>query len=123
MHINELSSVEVSDALPRECAACHALGQGQLAVSVIFKDDRPAQCAGVRGGALFCRRRLYGSTKEGCHDRNGQDLRPHRYAHPDPAQAAAGWAVISTIRWECLRSEEHTSELQSLLRLTYAVFC
>src|SRR3546814_1752786 len=28
------------------------------------------------------------------------------------------------IRWECAaRSEEHTSELQSLMRISYAVFC
>src|SRR3546814_5307332 len=26
-------------------------------------------------------------------------------------------------RWEVLRSEEHTSELQSLMRISYAVFC
>src|SRR3546814_5544784 len=26
-------------------------------------------------------------------------------------------------RGECLRSEEHTSELQSLMRISYAVFC
>src|SRR3546814_2841374 len=25
--------------------------------------------------------------------------------------------------YECLRSEEHTSELQSLMRISYAVFC
>src|SRR3546814_10154647 len=25
--------------------------------------------------------------------------------------------------WQCLRSEEHTSELQSLMRISYAVFC
>src|SRR3546814_1019599 len=25
--------------------------------------------------------------------------------------------------WRCLRSEEHTSELQSLMRISYAVFC
>src|SRR3546814_9988275 len=25
--------------------------------------------------------------------------------------------------WSCCRSEEHTSELQSLMRLSYAVFC
>src|SRR3546814_9632678 len=25
--------------------------------------------------------------------------------------------------WECARSEEHTSELQSLMRISYAVFC
>src|SRR3546814_4688362 len=25
--------------------------------------------------------------------------------------------------WSCARSEEHTSELQSLMRISYAVFC
>src|SRR3546814_7796089 len=28
-----------------------------------------------------------------------------------------------TMLWEPLRSEEHTSELQSLMRISYAVFC
>src|SRR3546814_2778626 len=28
---------------------------------------------------------------------------------------------VKTLRW--LRSEEHTSELQSLMRISYAVFC
>src|SRR3546814_3266848 len=30
---------------------------------------------------------------------------------------------IDNIAWECDRSEEHTSELQSLMRISYAVFC
>src|SRR3546814_7938070 len=39
------------------------------------------------------------------------------------------WEQISALRWEFanrlreLRSEEHTSELQSLMRIAYAVFC
>src|SRR3546814_8155607 len=32
---------------------------------------------------------------------------------------AAGFAAIHA----CVRSEEHTSELQSLMRISYAVFC
>src|SRR3546814_1671869 len=28
-----------------------------------------------------------------------------------------------SIRWQPTRSEEHTSELQSLMRISYAVFC
>src|SRR3546814_4380616 len=31
------------------------------------------------------------------------------------------WAVDAVLLW--LRSEEHTSELQSLMRISYAVFC
>src|SRR3546814_2573140 len=30
------------------------------------------------------------------------------------------WTAVATIK---LRSEEHTSELQSLMRISYAVFC
>src|SRR3546814_8622103 len=36
--------------------------------------------------------------------------------HHPAAQASAG-------SWRCRRSEEHTSELQSLMRISYAVFC
>src|SRR3546814_21105028 len=37
-----------------------------------------------------------------------------------PIPAPAGWVERSGIFW---RSEEHTSELQSLMRISYAVFC
>src|SRR3546814_5770533 len=33
------------------------------------------------------------------------------------------FASGKTIRWNTRRSEEHTSELQSLMRISYAVFC
>src|SRR3546814_2270607 len=56
-----------------------------------------------------------------------------RDAHPHPSQkgtdAATGPDAKSCEAWEgCassydLRSEEHTSELQSLMRISYAVFC
>src|SRR3546814_4182873 len=32
-------------------------------------------------------------------------------------------AVVYTVIGEMVRSEEHTSELQSLMRISYAVFC
>src|SRR3546814_3798578 len=32
-------------------------------------------------------------------------------------------AIPGTQRWSRYRSEEHTSELQSLMRISYAVFC
>src|SRR3546814_10027528 len=46
-------------------------------------------------------------------------------------ELVAGQAVPSTMLWPVcyvgretsLRSEEHTSELQSLMRISYAVFC
>src|SRR3546814_3003999 len=35
----------------------------------------------------------------------------------------ANRAGLVVIKLECARSEEHTSELQSLMRISYAVFC
>src|SRR3546814_9135767 len=35
----------------------------------------------------------------------------------------AGVSVVTICNYNTLRSEEHTSELQSLMRLSYAVFC
>src|SRR3546814_9276970 len=36
---------------------------------------------------------------------------------------STGAGTISHLSVELLRSEEHTSELQSLMRISYAVFC
>src|SRR3546814_1875374 len=33
------------------------------------------------------------------------------------------WVGLSRLAWDLPRSEEHTSELQSLMRISYAVFC
>src|SRR3546814_2013925 len=41
----------------------------------------------------------------------------------DDAAARAGGPRRIRRRWDQLRSEEHTSELQSLMRISYAVFC
>src|SRR3546814_7892340 len=43
---------------------------------------------------------------------------PHR-----SAAAAAAEVGVAAIGLEPRRSEEHTSELQSLMRISYAVFC
>src|SRR3546814_6858146 len=46
-----------------------------------------------------------------------------------PAAAHEGaWRIVKRVATHCLkrgdgRSEEHTSELQSLMRISYAVFC
>src|SRR3546814_8633019 len=50
------------------------------------------------------------------------------YRANDPEQFAEAVAAISGARVEqsgsnIVRSEEHTSELQSLMRISYAVFC
>src|SRR3546814_8189839 len=56
------------------------------------------------------------------HDR-GCRIRPSRtggvHTMPPPRGPRMSSAIATTIR----RSEEHTSELQSLMRISYAVFC
>src|SRR3546814_10465707 len=45
-----------------------------------------------------------------------------RGAHEDWFNSVEIW-IECGIAIACLRSEEHTSELQSLMRISYAVFC
>src|SRR3546814_3640469 len=51
--------------------------------------------------------------------RTGQSLRRERARSP----LSPTLGNIGGIQWLALRSEEHTSELQSLMRISYAVFC
>src|SRR3546814_1648130 len=52
-----------------------------------------------------------------------------RSRHPasasSPVQGVLAWPYKRTrqARWSHIRSEEHTSELQTLMRISYAVFC
>src|SRR3546814_2929871 len=39
------------------------------------------------------------------------------------ARRRAAWLAAGAARGRTARSEEHTSELQSLMRISYAVFC
>src|SRR3546814_9537938 len=53
--------------------------------------------------------------------KNGTEIAGHK-----AAQARDGAALSRFLHWlsvEAPRSEEHTSELQSLMRISYAVFC
>src|SRR3546814_13067807 len=45
------------------------------------------------------------------------------FASGRTAHAVAPRRGQRAVRWRDLRSEEHTSELQSLMRISYAVFC
>src|SRR3546814_9122316 len=51
-------------------------------------------------------------------DARAQQFRRKHRLRADPARARRAWLRIVD-----LRSEEHTSELQSLMRISYAVFC
>src|SRR3546814_6576693 len=55
----------------------------------------------------------------------GEPCLSQRYAHPRSGIAASSNHICtsSSGRGVGARSEEHTSELQSLMRISYAVFC
>src|SRR3546814_2418203 len=72
------------------------------------------------------RRRLRGAAAHPLGLRTPSELRRHPHgrarlrSEPDPLPARRLWPGA----WRALpRSEEHTSELQSLMRISYAVFC
>src|SRR3546814_9944975 len=60
-------------------------------------------------------------------------LAPEAHWTPEQVRGDGIWLTSSTsprppaarpgVAWGCTRSEEHTSELQSLMRISYAVFC
>src|SRR3546814_3651706 len=65
------------------------------------------QAGKLEGGAATCTGRSMAENLAGCESHDREMIR--RFA--DPLMERAG------------RSEEHTSELQSLMRISYAVFC
>src|SRR3546814_7848376 len=69
-----------------------------------------------RNATSLCGRECSDNSLERC-GLHGAQLAPVTVA-PHP-HLPVRWSVIDTGR----RSEEHTSELQSLMRISYAVFC
>src|SRR3546814_6122022 len=60
-----------------------------------------------------------------CHRRGAHAMGGMAAQIPIAGDAAANDAAMARVRADKLRerSEEHTSELQSLMRISYAVFC
>src|SRR3546814_4162786 len=54
---------------------------------------------------------------------NACTMKGSTHTCPNSSVSAARFAPSAPIRKTALRSEEHTSELQSLMRISYAVFC
>src|SRR3546814_8840317 len=50
------------------------------------------------------------------------EIQPRRQ-HADRDLAGSRWGRLGRLDRQPVRSEEHTSELQSLMRISYAVFC
>src|SRR3546814_10342377 len=62
-----------------------------------------------------------GQESRRCH-RTLAGADPQRHTAPGAVQTHASDTVVATPT-DTARSEEHTSELQSLMRISYAVFC
>src|SRR3546814_6878795 len=68
------------------------------------------------------RARQSSSTQRGSISRSQQELDPELNGPTGAATTSQGSNRIGRV-WQYQRSEEHTSELQSLMRISYAVFC
>src|SRR3546814_7997052 len=126
MRISDWSSdVCSSDLVDQQQLAVHALvqappaaGRGQHVLRVV--DVRPSQHRVV--DAQFEVAVRAGQRSQGVDVlERGELVDQHPHAHPAPGgdQQFVEHQVAGVV----LRSEEHTSELQSLLRISYAVFC
>src|SRR3546814_10695224 len=95
--------------------------------SDVFSSDLPAifdaEC-GNQGFAIFQRfwKHLQGVDE---YDRHSRIRLRHQMKQHGAFRTAGGYRCDFAQRsfGEQLRSEEHTSELQSLMRISYAVFC
>src|SRR3546814_5705824 len=111
MRISDWSSDVCSSDLQQRQR--HA-GVGGMQQRALPFDDVPVVGAGVGG------QRFRGARGEVADHRVQRDA-----ASGDQDAGLAGGAEIDVdaAPFECPRSEEHTSELQSLMRISYAVFC
>src|SRR3546814_4523199 len=96
------------------------MGFASLYPSCEVRGVRGASFTGIRGEGTVAPATGSGSLVGKAH--------PTRYPDPvfEPPPApmiAAVRPMIALLAGVALRSEEHTSELQSLMRISYAVFC
>src|SRR3546814_20587868 len=85
-----------------------AAGDGFLRHAMLWPDLAGAMHTVFEGGKLLYADRAACMHRAGC----DADLAAH-----------AEFAAIGKLGGRIVRSEEHTSELQSLMRISYAVFC
>src|SRR3546814_1910454 len=78
---------------------------------------------------ILCRRRVVAGAGTGPYGRHRPSTADGASVSAAPAGAAPACALARADGYEAAqagrqsRSEEHTSELQSLMRISYAVFC
>src|SRR3546814_1123651 len=95
--------------------------------TTLFRSPPPALAfhrPASRQGSLNHGRRASTSSSFGRQRRHRSRLPRRRPRRTDAgAKGDSGALVLRRDRLGAVRSEEHTSELQSLMRISYAVFC
>src|SRR3546814_5980392 len=90
-------------------------------ISCFLMKRRPPRT--TRADTLFPYTTLFRSTHQFLHQvATEKQLAAHQYGGEQPVQHR-GFPFDESVVMEQQRSEEHTSELQSLMRISYAVFC
>src|SRR3546814_6208578 len=117
MRISDWSSDVCSSDLLAESDALGATATGTLRVT------NSAERGGLIAGDLTIPEARYKIIRQGAAD--VPELQGVRRKGAPPQQESAQGGVPSRfrLRINVKRSEEHTSELQSLMRISYAVFC
>src|SRR3546814_6210332 len=97
----------------------------------------PPTCVSRAQKRRFCRAIPHIRLKSSRRERRMHCRPPHAHPSESAIRTPAGDRPVRASNWLCLgvrtkcsgsqggasRSEEHTSELQSLMRISYAVFC
>src|SRR3546814_6830190 len=83
----------------------------------------PAQRAGREGGVCFFAPGFFAHAKKGDSRRHGAKALDLCVAVVRQEEEQEQLAALAPLIRPAGRSEEHTSELQSLMRISYAVFC
>src|SRR3546814_3690783 len=117
MRISDWSSDVCSSDLPLEF--------GGIAGGKVDGRALGSAAGGEQHAAVLDRRQLRLEAHEEEVARPGHRQRDddHQRAHAQGRLERAAIAAVQGIEATLERSEEHTSELQSLMRISYAVFC
>src|SRR3546814_9162052 len=108
--------MRISDWSSDLCAS-DLLVIGALEEGGIDRRERPHSLRRQPGGE--CYRMLFGDADV----KTAFGVRLREFVDPRPRRHRGGDRDDAPVAFGQLRSEEHTSELQSLMRISYAVFC